>query len=361
MSQWIQRAALLTAAVFGLGGCASPGMKATTMPATLASLQPHQESPNARRAAGKRSHDVLALSSGGADGAFGAGVLVGWSESGQRPEFDVVTGVSTGALQAPLAFLGARYDPLLAELFTSTSTRDVFKGNGIGSLIKSGLNDSAPLERLLDRVLSENLLAAIASEHARGRRLYVTTTDLSLGRSVIWDMGALAASGRSDARATFIRILVASAAPPGFVEPIVLPDPANGEPRLHGDGGIKRAIAVEPSMLRGPGSRKLHVIANGHVSTVAVDRLEGLGAAAIARRGVSLLLRNLIYSATERAEAMARYEKAVFRLQRIPDALPEARKPFAFDPAEMRVLFEAGRAQGRDPRSWLVATPRPGA
>lgn len=191
--------------------------------------------------------------------------------------------------------------------------------------------------------------------------LYVTTTDLSLGRSVPWHMGALAALGRPDARAHFILILAASAAPPGFVDPIALLDPANGEPKLYGDGGVKRAIVVEPSMLRGLGSRKLHVIANGHVSTVAVDRIEGNGAAAIARRGVSLLLRNLIYSATERTEAMAKNENADFRLQRIPNAMPEARNPLVFDPAEMRVLFEAGIAQGRDPRSWLAATPRHGA
>jgi predicted acylesterase/phospholipase RssA len=353
----LKAALLLVALGFALGGCAAPAATGSLSPATLAFAEPRPSTaPQIRR-----GRHVLALSSGGADGAFGAGVLVGWSESGTRPVFDVVSGVSTGALQAPLAFLGPGYDALLEEVFTTTRTEDVFDGNGVGVLLKAGLSDPEPLRRLLDRIITPAMTAAIAAEHAKGRRLLITTTDLTLGRSVSWDIGALAASGRPEAREAMIAIMVASAAPPGFVEPVPLPDPATGAVRLHGDGGVKRPIAVDAAMLEGKGRRTLWVIANGHVSTVAANRLSDAGAATLARRGVSQLLRSLIHGAVERAAILAREEGAAFRLQRIPNSLPEARNPFAFDPAEMRALFEAGRRQGRDRQGWLTACPRPGS
>ena len=227
-----------------LSACTAPMSTVSVDPSTLAAAKPGRIHVHSDHAGRYRSRHLLALSSGGADGAFGAVVLVGWSEAGHRPVFDVVSGVSTGALQAPLAFLGQRYDAVLENVFTTTSTEDVFDSNGIGVLVKPGLYDSGPLERLLDRLITDSMLGEIAAEHRKGRRLYVTTTDLSLGRSVIWDLGALAASNRPDARLAFIRILVASSAPPGFAEPVPLPDPTLGDIRLHGDGGVKQPIVL---------------------------------------------------------------------------------------------------------------------
>lgn len=292
---------------------------------------------------------VLALSSGGADGAFGAGVLAGWSESGTRPSFDVVTGVSTGALQAPLAFLGRDYDGPLQAVFTTTQTDDVFDGNGLGVLVKPGLSDAGPLRLLLTRIVTADMLAAIAAEHRNGRRLYVATTDLTRGRTAIWDMGAMAASGRADTREAFIAVLVASASPPGFVEPAPLIDGA-GVTTLHGDGGVKSPILAEPAMLRKDAT--LWVIANGHVSRETPNSLERANAPALARRGVSQLLRSLLHGAVERADLLARRKGMAFRLQRLPDSVAEAKNPFVFDPVEMRGLFEEGLARGRDPRTW---------
>lgn len=340
--------------VLALGGCAIAPKGQALDPQTLRAAA---RQPEALRGQGKVRH-VLALSSGGADGAFGAGVLVGWTQSGARPSFDLVSGVSTGALQAPLAFLGPRYDPILEAVYTTTRTADVFKGNGIGVLIKAGLNKADPLRRMLEGVITARMLAEIAEAHRQGRRLYVTTTDLTNGRPVTWDMGRLAASGRVDARRAFIEILVASAAPPGFVEPVPLPDPAGDMAVLHGDGGVTRPIVVEPAMLRGARGVNLWVIANGHVGTEAATRAAGHGAVTLARRGVSELLRNLNVIAVEHAAILAREERAVFRLQRLPGSIPEAADPFGFEPAEMRELFEVGRRQGQDPSSWLGAAPR---
>lgn len=347
--QIIRLALLCTVAV--LGGCSLAPTGKALAPETLRMATPRAET---LRHHGEARH-VLALSSGGADGAFGAGVLVGWTESGSRPTFAVVSGVSTGALQAPFAFLGPRYDPLLEQVYTTTRTEDVFKGNGIGVIVKAGMSKADPLRRKLDRIVTDRMMAEIADAHREGRRLYVTTTDLTNGKPVTWDMGRLAASGRFDARSAFIEILLASAAPPGFVEPIPLPDPASGVAVLHGDGGVMRPIVVEPSMLRGKRRPSLWIIANGHVGTVATTQAAGHGAAALARRGVSQLLKSLSFSAVERAAILAREAGAAFRLQQLPSEIPEAANPFVFEPDEMRSLFEAGRGRGKDPSSWLSA------
>lgn len=335
--------------VLMLGGCSLAPAGKTLAPQTLRMATPRVET---LRVHGGARH-VLALSSGGADGAFGAGVLVGWTESGTRPTFDLVSGVSTGALQAPLAFLGSRYDPILEEVYTTTRTEDVFKGNGIGVIVKAGLNKADPLRRKLDRIVTDRMMAEIADAHREGRRLYVTTTDLTNGKSVTWDMGRLAASGGLDARSAFIEILLASAAPPGFVEPIPLPDPVSGIAVLHGDGGVMRPIVVEPSMLRGARRPRLWIIANGHVGTIATTQAAGSGTATLARRGMSQLLKSLSFSAVERAATLARDAGAAFRLQRLPNETPEAASPFVFEPVEMRSLFDAGRRRGQDPSSWL--------
>lgn len=339
-----------------VGGCGIAPTGQPVDPQTLRLATPQTE---VLRAHSGNRH-VLALSSGGADGAFGAGVLVGWTKSGTRPTFDLVSGVSTGALQAPLAFLGSRYDPMLEEVYTTTRTEDVFKSNGLGVVVKAGLNKADPLRRKLDGIVTERMVAEIAQAHRQGRRLYVTTTDLSHGRPVTWDMGRLAASGGPDARRAFIEILLASAAPPGLVEPIPLPDPASGVTALHGDGGVMRPVVVEPEMLRGVRRPTLWIIVNGQVGRVATTGVDGRGAATLARRGVSQLLRSLSFSAVERAATLARDEGATFRLQRMPNELSEAANPFAFEPTEMRGLFEAGRKRGEDPSSWLGAMPETG-
>ena len=74
-----------------------------------------------------RSYPLLAISGGGSNGAFGAGFLCGWTESGTRPDFKVVTAVSTGSLQAPLAFLGPDYDHILRAIFTTHGTEEIYQ------------------------------------------------------------------------------------------------------------------------------------------------------------------------------------------------------------------------------------------
>jgi hypothetical protein len=157
----------------------------------------------------------LAISGGGSDGAYGAGVLTGWSEAGTRPEFAVVTGVSIGGLIAPFAFLGPRYDEELHKNFTTIGAADIFEDR----MTRDSLFDYWPLKRIVEQRVTAKLLSEIAAEHARGRRLLVVTTNLDAGRRVVWNMGAIAAHGEQGLK-LFRDILLASSSIPGFFSPV---------------------------------------------------------------------------------------------------------------------------------------------
>jgi predicted acylesterase/phospholipase RssA len=290
------------------------------------------------------AHEVLVLTSGGADGAFGAGALVSWTKSGRRPVFDVVSGVSTGALQAPLAFLGPDYDAMLEEVFTSSKTSDVLSSNGLSGLLGSGLYGSGPLREKLLKLFDDSILDLIADAHRNGRRLYVTTTDLTNGRTVIWDMGAIASSGEFDRRSRFIGILLASIAVPGLIDPVMISRPNSDKIEIHGDGGVKTPVPLQKTMMVSPvRHRHVTVIANGHVSDVAANIISARSTLPLARRAVSLLLRRMLSLSSESARLLASKEHASFSLISLPLNVPEAVDPFSFDPIEMRKLFEAGK------------------
>ncbi|RXT56404.1 hypothetical protein B6S44_04860 [Bosea sp. Tri-44] len=297
---------------------------------------------------GKRApaRNILVLTSGGADGAFGAGVLQAWSQSGKRPVFDVVTGTSTGALQATAAFLGPASDHLLERVYTTTRTRDIFRSNGLKTLVGTGLYDPAPLRRLLLELISDDMLDQVAAEHRKGRRLYVATTDMTAGKTMFWDMGAIAAS-QEDRRSHYVDILVASAAVPGLVEPVRIRDRRSGAVSIHSDGGVMAPVPFESFMLgRAVRGSTIWVLANGHVSRDAAVSSPAASTLALARRGVSQLIRQLLYSSVHEAQGKAIAAGAHFRLVALPETVPEARDPLRFDPDEMRPLFEAGQAAG---------------
>src|SRR5205085_2681586 len=153
---------------------------------------------------------------GGSDGAFGGGVLAGWTETGARPQFAVVTGVSIGALIAPFAFLGPDYDSEIRQNFTSISSADIFEDR----LTRDSLFDHWPLKRLIEQRVTLKLLSEIAAEHARGRRLLIATTNLDSGRPMVWNMGAIAAHGDQRGLMLFRDVLLASCSIPGFFSPV---------------------------------------------------------------------------------------------------------------------------------------------
>lgn len=205
--------------------------------------------PGTRRAA-----TFLAISGGGDDGAFGAGLLVGWTARGDRPEFNVVTGISTGALSAPFAFLGPDYDDELKSVYTETSASDIFSDeNPLVSIISGdAAADTTPLKRLIGRFVDEEMIRRIAAEYAKGRLLLVATTNLDQVRSVIWNIGAIAQSTDPRARELIIEVLRASASIPGAFPPVMLDVTLDGKryEEMHVDGGAMTQMFLYPPSLR---------------------------------------------------------------------------------------------------------------
>ncbi len=229
--------------------------------------------------------NFLALSGGGGDGAFGAGILCGWTAAGTRPRFKLVTGISTGALIAVFAFLGPEYDAKLKEAYTTISDKDIYAVTSVVKLLrKLGKIEAAantkPLAELMERLIDENMLRAIAAEHNKGRRLLVGTTQLDAQRQVIWNMGAIAATYHPDALKLFRQVLLASASTPVAFNPVYIKVKAAGQEydEMHVDGGVKAQVMLYgeaisfftaskklgPLMPQRP--RKLYLIRNAQVA-----------------------------------------------------------------------------------------------
>jgi hypothetical protein len=221
------------------------------------------------------SLNVLAISGGAANGSLAAGTLTGWTEAGTRPQFHVVSGVSVGALAAPFAFLGPTYDTTLRALFTRLATADLFREKpGLVAYFSDSLASPQPLAALISEFVDEPLVRAIAAEHRKGRRLFVGTTHVYAGRQMIWDIGAIAASGRAEALDLIRRVLLASAAAPVLLPPVYFDVVADSRhyQEMHVDGGITREAFIGPPDLDwdaaaqalGTGHRvQFYVIRNG--------------------------------------------------------------------------------------------------
>jgi hypothetical protein len=212
----------------------------------------------------------LAISGGGADGAYGAGLINGWTQSGKRPEFAMVTGASIGALIAPYAFLGARYDKDIEQNFTTITAADIFEDRQT----PESLFDPWPLRRLIEKRVTAQMLAEIAAEHKRGRRLLVTTTNMDVGRRVVWNMGAIAARGDDKSLKLFRDILMASSSIPGFFPPVEIEVEANGKTfqEMHLDGTITAPFFVAPESSfteGGPGlpTKEVYVLVNSKLTS----------------------------------------------------------------------------------------------
>ncbi|MBA3537609.1 MAG: patatin-like phospholipase family protein [Tatlockia sp.] len=201
-----------------------------------------------------RELNALALSGGGADGAFGAGLLYGWTKSGKRPVFHLVTGISTGALIAPFAFLGSKYDEQLKAIYTNLSDKHIYEFNNVFSIIFSyikpvlrpSIASNQPLKEIIRKVVNQSMLEQIKKEHLKGRRLFIGTTQLNAQRLVIWDIGAIAASGNKEALSLIHKILLASSALPGIFPPQYFSVVANHKNyrEMHIDGGVETQVML---------------------------------------------------------------------------------------------------------------------
>ncbi len=305
--------------------------------------------------------NLLALSGGGAGGAFGAGVLVGWGRQGTRPQFQVVTGVSTGALIAPLAFLGADGDRQLERAFSGAASKGILQSHWTGALFGVSVFRGEPLRELVDRFVTDELLRSVAVEAAKGRLLLVATTDLDRNSLVIWDMGAIAAHGGPSARTLFRDVLLASASVPGVFPPVLIRVESAGKiyEEMHVDGGTTASLVAAPDIgaviahefpqLRGA---HMYILINGKLGVP--EETASMMTVSILQRSVGAALRSITRGNVEVAYAFARRHEMALQATAVPIDYPFGGS-LDFAPAAMKALFDYGARCAAMNRVWTDA------
>jgi len=312
--------------------------------------------------------EYLALSGGAEDGAFGAGLLVGWSKRGDRPRFEVVTGVSAGALIAPYAFLGPGYDAQLAELWTTFDAQMVATPQVLAGLLGAeAIADTAPLRELIAKHVDRRMLREIAHEYRGGRLLMVGTTNLDAQRQVIWNMGEIAVAAARDPEAAqlFRDVLLASASIPGVFPPVHVKVRVGDQvfEEMHVDGGPTRQVFLAPaqfslrtfdSLYPQPPVRRVYVVRNGKLAP-AYEAVQP-NTLAISARSLFTVTKNQGIGDINRIYAMTQRDGAEFRLASIPASFTAESKQ-SFDPAYMKALFEVGYRLGLGGKTWVRTPP----
>ena len=362
-----------------LAGCASAPERVLSqkapayamLPNGHAPLNPDQLSPLYAAAAGgdaniirqlERKHgralNVLSLSGGGQNGAFGAGLLIGWRESGQRPEFDIVGGVSTGALLATHALLGTPADDAqLEEMYTQITKKDVYDERGIFSLAfgADSLADTTPLQALIAKYITAETLKRVAAAYDENRFVVVGTTNIDYGQTWVWNMSRIAKDGNLE---LYRKVLLASAS-----FPIVFP-PVEIDGHLFVDGAARSNVVIAglggserpPPPLYGRGN--VYLIDNGMLQSPPEALRRALGP--VAATTVSVMMDQSMLTAMTRSYFGAKFLGYNFKMVAIPDNVDVGDDPLAFDPKQMRAAFDAGRALGKQPDHWLTVPPNLG-
>lgn len=316
---------------------------------------------------GTKIYPILAISGGSANGAYGAGLLKGWSVEGSRPVFKVVTGVSTGAIIAPFAFLGKEYDAELDKLYTSMSTKDVMRPKGpFQALLGDSFATNRPLARQIASFVDAKFLQKIADAHRQGRRLFVGTTYLDAQRFVVWDMGAIACRGDAD---LFKQVILASAAIPIIFPPVYINVEANGKryDEMHVDGGtmtqvftiykvldnagkIAKELDINPSKMKS----KCYIIRNGYVTPgykVVKDDLSS-----IADSAFDTMINSQGVGDTYRIYTFMQKRGNDYNLAFIPPDFRSSKKE-EFDPHAMKELFVRGYEDAVNGYKWHKTPP----
>ena len=308
----------------------------------------------------------LAISGGGDNGAYTAGLLNGWTRAGTRPEFKLVTGISTGALIAPFAFLGPKYDPVLTTVYTKVTPKDVLVPRSVlGGFLSDAMADNAPLWALTRKYVTPDLLKEIAAEYAKGRFLLVATTDLDARRGIIWDMGKIAAYGTPQALELFISIMIASASIPAGFPPTMIDVEVDGKryQEMHVDGGTMAQVFVYPAAIQVKAQaaalgvareRKVYVIRNARLDPdwTSTER----STMSIAGRAIASLIHTQGIGDLFRIYATAVRDGVDFNLTFIPSSFNFPHKE-EFDNEYMNKLYDTGYALGVMGGVWSKTPP----
>lgn len=370
------RIALIASSLLILSACATvdraPEMALHELERGLVATQDPRISPNdqarldriaedfrRRLTRGDQRRSILALSGGGANGAYGAGMLVGWSQRGDRPEFDIVTGVSTGALAAPYAFLGSDWDDELAAAYSEGHTEGLLSWRSFAAFLSPGLYSPRTLEALVEEHVTPALLTEIAQATREGRRLLVATTNLDSGETVIWDMGLLAEAGDENALRLFRQVLLASASIPGVFPPVLIAgvtESGTVQQELHVDGGVNTPFLGVPEgmILSGetlPGWRgsELFIIVNGKLG---LSRRQTRGSLpSVFARSYQSMTQSLLRTSLAAQGAFARRNGMRISVAAIPQEVEAS--ALDFDQDAMKALFEEGRRRAVSGNGWV--------
>ena len=313
-----------------------------------------------------KPHNYLAISGGGANGAFGAGLLAGWTQAGTRPEFSMVTGISTGALTAPFVFLGPDYDDEVKKIYTTTTSKQIaVRRNKIVAAFSDSMTDTRPLRELIARYITADMIEAIAAEHKKGRRLFIGTANIDAGRAVIWNIGAIAVSDYPRKVDLIHDVLQASSAIPVAFPPVIIPVEANGQPfdEMHVDGGTGSQVFVYPAAidwkvviekLKVKGKPRVFVLRNSFLDPDYLGVKRSI--LPIGMRTIDSLIRTQGIGDLYQIYALCKRDGNDFNLAYIPSDFTE--KPSeAFDPVYMSKLYELGYQMAKDGYPWQKWPP----
>jgi hypothetical protein len=306
---------------------------------------------------------LLALSGGGPQGAYGAGLLCGWTQAGGRPEFDVVVGISTGSLIGPFAFLGPAYDEQLKKGYTTVTDKQVYDKRSVFAILfgSDSVASSAPLAKLIAQEMNQGVIDAVAAEYRKGRRFYVGTTDLDAQCLMVWDMGAIAASRRPDAARLFRQVLLASASIPVAFPPVRIEVEADGQryDELHADGGVMTQVfgtffLDRLMVVSGQDEGRLFLVRNEviHPEWKAVKpRIFS-----VAGRSIGTLIKTQGLGDIYRNFLVAKTAGMDFNYASIPFSF-NMKHEGEFDPVYMKALFDIGFEEGRTGSAWKKTPP----
>ena len=310
--------------------------------------------------------NLLIITGGGPDGAFGAGLLNGMTDGKNRLEFEVVTGVSTGALIAPFAFLGPEYDSVIRDLYTKSSTKDIIlQKNALVGLFSNALSDTKPLQELIAKNITMEFMEKVADEYEIGRRLFVGTTNLDAQRPVIWNMGEIASYNNEEALNLFRKVLLASASIPGAFPAVKFEVVANGQKfkELHVDGGVTNNAFFLPirvglgQYLKELGLQvrpTMYVIRNSS-STPAWEPV-GNKTLEIAKRSIDTLVKSSTTGDLHKLYTFTQINDMGFRITSVPSSFKQKSREL-FDPVYMGKLYEVGYKVGLNGITWDTTPP----